>query len=222
MDLMFEAPSHFAFLTATANPSAITTALIALAGALVGAVLSTGTQLVLARRQSRRDEAAYRKQIVIAARMMAVDLSRAESNIQYCVDHGEWWRTTGLSPRMTADDRRLILGELTPNGFYDVDRAEGAIDHWYGIREYELDQRKGYASLTITTQLDELRKIVGWIDAARAALRPLTGDPSSLEELVKPRRRRDEEAPVPRFINDVVAFMRARRANDATSRRGMS
>jgi len=76
----------------------------------------------------------------------------------------------------------LVLGELEPTGFYKVDRAEGAIDHWYAIREYELANGQGYASLSITTQLDKLREIVGWIEEAGETLRGLTGDPASIEE----------------------------------------
>jgi hypothetical protein len=163
------------------DPSAVATALIALGGALVGAVLSTGTQLFIAWRQGKREQATHKKQAAIAARMMAVDLARAESNIGYCVDHAEWWRTTGLAPRATSDDRRLVLGELTPEGFWVLDRAEGAIDHWYGIREYEVARNQGYTSLSITSQLDKLREIIGWIEDARATLRELTGDPASIE-----------------------------------------
>ena len=179
---MFLAPTHLVYVATNANPSALTIAVIALVGALVGAILSTGTQLFIAWRQAKREEAAHRKDVVIAARMMAVDLSRARSNIEYCIDHREWWKTTGLSPRISADDRRLVLGELEPTGFYKVDRAEGAIDHWYAIREYELANGQGYASLSITTQLDKLREIVGWIEEAGETLRGLTGDPASIEE----------------------------------------
>ena len=81
------ASAHLVYAAANSNPTAIATALIALGGALLGAVLSTGTQLLIAHRQARRDTAARSKEIMIAARMMAVDLSRARSNIQYWIDH---------------------------------------------------------------------------------------------------------------------------------------
>jgi hypothetical protein len=115
-------------------------------------------------------------------RTSLVDLSRAESNIGYCIEHKSWWKTTGLSPRMDPSDRRLVLGELDSNGFYAVDLAEGAIDHWYGIRNYELGRQEGYNTDTIRTQIDKLEEIVGWIEEARKHLRAFTGDPESIAE----------------------------------------
>lgn len=167
---------------ASANPTAITTACIALGGSLVGAGLSTGTQLLLARSQRKRDDGMRQRQLKIAARMMVVDLSRARSNIQYCVDYQEWWRTDGLKARMGPDDRRLVIGALTSQQFYDVDLAEGSIDHWYSTRDYELSLHPGsYTSDAIPMQVEKLEEMVGWLEAAVAALRPLTGDPESLE-----------------------------------------
>ena len=171
------ASAHLVYAAANSNPTAIATALIALGGALLGAVLSTGTQLLIAHRQARRDTAARSKEIMIAARMMAVDLSRARSNIQYWIDHHEWWRTTGLSPRVTEHDRRLVLGELSSSGFYNLDRAESAIDHWYSTQEYELAKNGSYSSSSITTQLDKLREIVGWIDEAGGDATRVDGRP---------------------------------------------
>lgn len=171
---------HVVDAATTPNPSPITTALIALAGALVGAATGAFTQWTLDRQRTNRDVAAHRKQIKVAARMMLVDLSRAESNIGYCIEHKSWWKTTGLSPRMDASDRRLVLGELDSTAFYAVDRAEGTIDHWYGIRNYELGRQDGYNADTIRTQIDKLEEIVGWIEEARKHLRALTGDPESI------------------------------------------
>jgi len=122
---------------------------------------------------------------------MLVDLSRAESNIGDCIEHKSWWKTTGLSPRMDPSDRRLVLGELDSNGFYAVDRAEGAIDHWYGIRSYELDRHEGYNTDTIRIQIDKLEEIVRWIEEAREPLRALTGDP---ESIVEPKAEDDPQA----------------------------
>jgi hypothetical protein len=173
---------HVVDAATTSNPSPITTALIALAGALVGAVIGAFTQWMLDRQRTNREMAAHRKQIKVAARMMLVDLSRAESNIGYCIEHKSWWKTTGLSPRMDASDRRLVLGELNSKAFYAVDRAEGAIDHWYGIRNYELGRQDGYNTDTIRTQIDKLEEIVGWIEEARKHLLALTGDPESIAE----------------------------------------
>lgn len=168
---------------ASPNPSVIATALTALGGAIVGATISAATQWSISSRQAKRQDAAHRKDVLIAARMMLTDLARAWSNLQYCIDHQEWWRTTGLASRLTADDRRLVLGELTAEGFYTLDRADAAIDHWYGIRDYELGRTPTrHASVTIGLQLDKLREIVGWIDEAQRALRELTGDPDSIDE----------------------------------------
>jgi hypothetical protein len=64
---------------------------------------------------------------------------------------------------------------LNSEGFYAVDLAEGAIDHWYGIRDYELGRHEGYNSDTIRTQIDKLEEIVGWIEEARKHLRALDG-----------------------------------------------
>jgi hypothetical protein len=76
-----------------------------------------------------------------------------------------------------------VLGALTPRGFYNIDRAEGAIDHWYGIRGYEADRElPSYKSETIEIQIELLEQIVGWIDAAGVSLREITGDPASIED----------------------------------------
>ncbi|MDQ6775618.1 MAG: hypothetical protein M3071_05215 [Actinomycetota bacterium] len=179
---MFPAPIHVVHIAASSEPSAIVIALLALLGAIVGAAIGSVTQWLLDRQRRIRDGAAHRKQVKIAARMMVVDLSRAESNIQFCIDYKEWWREPGLRPRINDSDRRLVIGELTDEGFYNVDLAEGAIDNWFGIREYELAKNQGYGSVTITSQLATLQEIIGWIEKARATLRELTGDPVSIEE----------------------------------------
>jgi hypothetical protein len=176
---------HVILAAANSNPSAITTALIALGGALLGAAIAASTQWLIARKQSQREDAAHKKQVVIAARMMAVDLSRAESSLRYLIDHGEWWPTTGLSARMDPGDRRLVIGELSAQGFYEIDRAEGAIDYWYGIREYEVARNQTYVSATPAANAKKLEKIIGWIDEARRALRRVTGDPESIEDAPK-------------------------------------
>jgi hypothetical protein len=58
--------------------------------------------------------------------------------------------------------------------------------------------------------------------AARSALEPLLGAPEADAPYrgapVRPRRRRDQEAPVPRFIKDFAAFVRERDRNDDTGR----
>ena len=54
----------------------------------------------------------------------------------------------------------------SPSGFYNLDRAESAIDHGYSTQEYESAKNGSYSSSSITTQLDKLREIVGWIDEA--------------------------------------------------------
>jgi hypothetical protein len=135
---MFTVPIHVVHTATNTNPSAIATAFIALAGALLGAGTGAFTQWILDQRRTNREVTAHRKHIKVAARMMLVDLSRAESNIGYCIEHKSWWKTTGLSPRLDPSDRRLVLGELDAKGFRPVDLAEGAIDHWYGIRNYEV------------------------------------------------------------------------------------
>jgi hypothetical protein len=175
-------PAEMVAVMTSSNPTALETALIALGGALVGALIAAGTQVFIAWRQTKRDEAGRKKQVVIAARMMAVDLSRAESNLQYTIDYGHWWKTSGLSPRMSADDRRLVIGELTAKAFYEVDRAEAAIDYWRGIRDHEVAENHGYLSPTPGMNNEKLKGIIRWIDEARRALRDLTGDPESVED----------------------------------------
>jgi hypothetical protein len=168
---------------------------IALLATIVGALISTGAQLWIAALQAKRDEADKGKQLVTAARMMTVDLSRARSNIEYSVNYREWWRTAGLSPRLSPEDRRLVIGALTPRGFYNVDRAEGSIDHWYSIREYELGRNRivdkpqfpqSYRSDSIEIQIDKLQEIITWIAEAIVSLREITGDPQSVDEPDEP------------------------------------
>jgi hypothetical protein len=188
---MLPVPVHVIPAAANSNPSATTTVLIAFPGALLGAGIGAFTQWRLDRARAKREEVAHKKLIKVAARMMLVDLSRAESNIGFCIEHKSWWKTTGLSPRLDPSDRRLVLGELDSKGFYAVDRAEGAIDHWYGIRKYELDNQDGYNSETIRIQISKLEEIVGWIEEARKPPCALTGDPSRSRgaRRTMPRRR---------------------------------
>ena len=174
-------PIHVVDVSSGGGTSAIAIALLTLLGAVIGAAIGGGTQWLLDRRRTAREDDTRQRQVKVAARMMIVDLSRAESNIRFCIDHGEWWRTMGLRPRISDNDRRLVIGELSDAGFYDVDLAEGAIDHWYGIREYELEKSQGYGSPTITTQLSKLNEILTWIENARSRLRELSGDPEAVD-----------------------------------------
>jgi hypothetical protein len=160
------------------NPSATTTAVIALVGAIIGGALTAGAQLLIEARRAARAGKDQRRQAKVAARMFAVDLARAHANIEYVVEYGEWWKF-GLGPRMSDEDRRLVLGELPPEGFYIVDRAEAAIDHWNGIREREIVN--GYEIPADRIDMDKLREILGWLKAAQVPLSKITGDPPRVE-----------------------------------------
>ncbi len=164
-------------LAAGGNPSAVTTALIALGGALFGAVAASVTQVLIHWLQGRRDTAAREREVKIAARMMQVDLARAWSNMEFSRRTGKWWATPGLRPQMTDADRRLVIGALTAEGFYTVDLALTDIDHWYSIRE---GVQSG-ALLRPVYDPDDLQRGLDWITDAGDVLREITGDPDSIE-----------------------------------------
>jgi hypothetical protein len=81
---------------------------------------------------------------------------------------------------MSDEDRRLVLGELPPEGFYMLDRAEAAVDHWYGIRDRAVSEN-GYDIPRGIVDMDKLKEIAGWIRAAQRPLSEITGDPPHVE-----------------------------------------
>jgi hypothetical protein len=187
---------------ASGGDSSLVTALIGLIGVAVGGLITGGVQWWLAKQQRDRDDTATRKQAKVAARMINVALSQGRSNIRYCLDHDEWWRTEGMPFEPSTDDLRVLMGELSAEGFYMLERARQSIEHWYSIREYELgkkaqtfSERARYESDSIEIQKAKLREILGWIDAAGLALREVSGDPDSVDEEVLKQYEPKQELP---------------------------
>lgn len=116
------------------NPDAITTALIALGGAIVGGLLTSGTQLLIHWLQGRREGAVRQREVKTAARMMQFELARAWSNLDWSIKSGEWWPTHEFTPLLTDSDRRLVIGALPADEFDTLDTAMYEIDHWDGVR----------------------------------------------------------------------------------------
>ena len=117
--------------------------------------------------------------------MMAVDLVLVLGRTSGTAsDHNEWWRTTGLSPRITADDRRIVLGELTPEGFYATwDRAGGSDRP---LVRHPRIRTLGVSALRQSDRLRSTRQAAsdksGGLTRPSEALRCLTGDPASIEQ----------------------------------------
>jgi hypothetical protein len=163
-------------------PSYLATALIAFGGVVIGAFASVGTQLWIERARADRERAAHDREVKTAARMMQTDLARARSNLDYSHRVGRWWPDPGLQSRLSDSDRRLVIGALTPEGFYSVDLAEGAIDQWYGTRQN--DMKTGDLLAPVYDPAD-IKPVLDYIEAAGVALRKITGDPDSIKDAAK-------------------------------------
>lgn len=122
---------------------------------------------------------------------------------------------------------RFPRGREFPVKYWEVRRPSPEDDFSIEVSYRDLDGRS-YTSIVEIRCTDSMP-----LDEPRATLQVRdvmigTGATAPTADLDLPRdtantcRRRDEEAPVPRFINDFIAFRRARRVSDATSRRGMS
>lgn len=174
---------------AAANPDAITTALIALGGAIVGATASSATQILVHWLQGRREDDARKREFRTAARVMQVDLARAWSNIEYAARTGRWWPKGRLESRLTDADRRQVIGGLTAKDLYTVDGALVDIESWYSNRD-QFDEVVGGDLMRPVYDPDDLKATLGRITAAGATLREITGDPDSIE----PEKIEDERS----------------------------
>jgi hypothetical protein len=177
-----------AYLTAAGgNPSALATALIALGGAIFGALASTGTQLLIERARARRERREHDDEVRTAARMMISDLRRAKYNLtdsRHQRDTDKWHAGLDLRLRISDEDRRLVIGALDPQGLNKVDRAEQGIDTWYSLRDrYSATNREGtMEGVPLAIQAGRtVGQVVPLIDAAIAELTVLGGVVSSLE-----------------------------------------
>lgn len=155
------------------NPDAITTALIALVGALVGAFLSSATQILVHRLQGQREAAARKREVKAAARIMAADLGRGWTSVQFAFRQGRWWSDPGLQHRLTDNDRRLVAGALTAEALHDVDLADVTIDYWCQKRDRDLEA----GNVTPAAQPKELEIAAAAVMKGIAALREISGDP---------------------------------------------
>lgn len=121
-------------VVAGGNPDAITTALIALGGAIVGGALTSGTQLLIHRLQGRREATARGHEVKTAARMMQFELTRAWSNIDWSIKSGKWWVPQEFTPLLTDNDRRLVIGALPAFEFDALDAAMYEVDWCNSMR----------------------------------------------------------------------------------------
>jgi hypothetical protein len=148
-------------------PTYLATALIALGGAIFGAVASTGTQLLIERTRASREREAHENEVRTAARMLMSDLARARFNLAYSHASGKWWPAGGLGARISDDDRRLVFGALASEDVYAIDLAEARIDQWYSLRSSGGRMPSGHGEL-----LDPVLKL---IDDAAAKVQVLAG-----------------------------------------------
>jgi len=154
------------------SPDATTTALIALGGAVVGAAVSSATQVLVQWLQGRREAAARAREVKIAARVMQFDMARAWSNIEFSGRAKLWWPVPGLGPQVSDNDRRLVISALPTDGFDAFDSALYEIDRWYDLRE----GKQSNEPLTTSHDPRDLLKAATTISRAIAMLRDISGD----------------------------------------------
>jgi hypothetical protein len=92
------------------NPDAITTAVIALAGALIGALIAAAAQIVVYRLQTKRDAAAAQRTLRTAARVMYLELEACRTDVTDSAEKKQYKAPFRRESLLTAEDRRLVLG----------------------------------------------------------------------------------------------------------------
>jgi hypothetical protein len=157
------------WIMANTNPDAITTALIALAGAVIGGLITVGGQWLLeqsrAKRRAKRDADRDDKLALAAARLMREDLRRAALKGKQAISLKEWWpRNVDLLPRVTIEDRRILATKLSDETWRTVVVAEADLELWPQARA--LTTQEAIDSST----LDQLENTIGLIDAASTDL----------------------------------------------------
>ena len=150
------------WIMANTNPDAITTALIALAGAVIGGLITVEGR---AKRRAKRDADRDDKLALAAARLMREDLRRAALKIKQAISLKEWWpRNVDLLPRVTIEDRRILATKLSDETWRSVVVAEADLELWPQARA--LTTQEAIDSST----LDQLENTIGLIDAASTDL----------------------------------------------------
>lgn len=131
-------------IASSSNPSAVTTALIALGSAVVGALIAAVTQLMAEARRARHEaaldaqradrerterQAESERLARVVARLVAADLARvragleSEAKTNVAPTLGDIW----LKPRITDADRRSLARHLSDVTWNRIVRAETMI-----------------------------------------------------------------------------------------------
>ena len=169
------------------NPSAVTTALIALGGALVGGLVTAGGQVAAERsrakheselegdRAKRADEARQRNERAAArasARSLIEDFVALRTRCHVALDDGRWWASEFTPrPRTTSEDHRILAAHLDYHGWAAVAQAQSHLETLDTIRTVRDDMRP----LTDANR-SHIEHAVALIDKAQDVLVPLARD----------------------------------------------
>jgi hypothetical protein len=170
-------------------------ALLALAGVLIGAVITSGVTYVMEREKRQRE-------VRRAARMIDADLLFAVSAARMSIEHKKWWPATEL--RLTTEGwqeyRFVVASELSQEDWarvmvavlavvqlqsrrdnaHTLDRAQLATDPatadvLASAEALGLDITDAHPTIS-DTAVEVLRPVLADLEAGRAALASLTAD----------------------------------------------
>ena len=113
------------------NPSALTTAGIALGGGVVGGVITFVGQWLLDQRWAKREDLRDNRLARGAARLLQQDFRRALLRLREAAVTATWWPAEReLSFRVTMDDRRARAARMPTDGWRIIVEAEADFENW--------------------------------------------------------------------------------------------
>ena len=127
-------------VAATSSGNDLQIAWLALAGVLVGALITGGFTFWVASRKEKADTAAERRRNEVevrrAARLVDIDLRTAEVAARIGAEEKEWWyMVQPLTSTGWKQYRNVIASELSADAWQVVSVAFMAVDHLQWIRD---------------------------------------------------------------------------------------
>ena len=160
---------------------AIIVAIVALVSTIIGATIGAITNYTLAVRRERsdmeRDKRNHAVEVKRAARLIDVELSRAEAAARICVEKGHWW--SGDVAQLSTDAWQKHSGSIAPDlsdqAWLAVMVAIEAVDHIRTARAIAVDAGLEARPISDTTA-NALAPMLRDIKLGRAALDPFGRD----------------------------------------------
>jgi hypothetical protein len=178
---------HILATMSSSNPSAVTTALIALGGAVIGGLITVVGQVIVENGRAKHEseleteraavtaEAQQRADRIMmrsAARSLLDDYLAIKTRCALVLNEGRWWTAGSMRPpRTTAEDHRMIAAHASSEVWTAVAQARGEMEYLEMMREASA----GAAPIAVRTR-ELIAEHKATIDHASEAVMPLARD----------------------------------------------